>query len=145
MSRIPKEEQNDYWNNYAKRHLLDKVIAHTRYMTEDEANAIDWTTRPLALIMEDGSYIFPSMDDEGNDGGAFAGEFVENELVGKKITFVGYMTEEESRNTRYNHRPIIMLLDDGGWIYPCRDGERNDGGAMFGTSANGEELTFPVI
>ena len=114
-------------------------------MTEEEADAMDWTTRPLALIMEDGSYIFPSKDDEGNNGGVFLGRFAENELVGKKITFVGYMTEEEASNAGYFQRPLIMHLDDREWIYPCRDEEGNDGGAIFGSSANGEELTFPVI
>jgi len=138
-------ERETHFTNRAKEHLLDRTIVLTRKLSEDEASAVYWTTRPLVLQLDNGSVLVPSMDDEGNDGGTFSGKFVENELVGKKITFVGYMTEEESRNTRYNHRPIIMLLDDGGWIYPCRDGERNDGGAMFGTSANGEELTFPVI
>ena len=146
MTYIPREEQNSYWKKYAERHLVDKTIAHVRNMTEDEASGIGWlTTRPLVLIMEDGSYVFPSKDDEGNDGGFFFGKFKVGELVGKKITSVGYMTEEEARNVGYDFRPLIMFLDEEEWIFPCSNKTNIDGGALFGASESGEELTFPVL
>jgi hypothetical protein len=33
-----------------------------------------WESRPLAIFFTDGSFIFPSMDDEGNDGGSLFGK-----------------------------------------------------------------------
>ena len=29
-----------------------------------------WGNRPICLQLDDGSWIYPQMDDEGNDGGA---------------------------------------------------------------------------
>jgi len=62
-----------YWNDLAKKNLLGKTIKSVRYMTKAEAKAMYWESRPLAIFFTDGSYIFPSMDDEGNDGGALFG------------------------------------------------------------------------
>jgi hypothetical protein len=62
------------WNKFAKKNLLGKTIASVRYMTKAEAKAMYWESRPLAIFFTDGSYIFPSMDDEGNDGGALFGK-----------------------------------------------------------------------
>jgi len=31
---------------------------------------LDWYSRPLLIHLDDGNIIFPSMDDEGNNGGA---------------------------------------------------------------------------
>ena len=41
-------------------------------------------------------------------------------------------------------RPLCFQLDDGIWVYPMRDDEGNDGGAMayIGEKAN---ETFPVL
>ena len=61
------------WNDFAKKHLLGKTIASVRYMTQKEASNMGWESRPVAIFFTDGSYIFPSMDDEGNDGGALFG------------------------------------------------------------------------
>lgn len=61
------------WNDFAKRHLLGKTIVSVRYMTQKEAENMGWHSRPVAMFFSDGSYVFPSMDDEGNDGGALFG------------------------------------------------------------------------
>lgn len=62
-----------HWNEFAKKHLLGKTIASVRYMTKAEAKNMGWESRPVTIFFTDGSYIFPSMDDEGNDGGALFG------------------------------------------------------------------------
>jgi hypothetical protein len=62
-----------HWNEFAKKHLLGKTIASVRYMTKAEAKNMGWESRPVAIFFTDGSYVFPSMDDEGNDGGSLFG------------------------------------------------------------------------
>lgn len=62
-----------HWNDLAKKQLVGKTIASVRYMTQKEADNMGWDSRPLAIFFTDGSYVFPSMDDEGNDGGALFG------------------------------------------------------------------------
>ena len=67
-----------YWNEKAFDFFVGKKIAMARYLTEKEMVNIFGEEKygsyrvPLALFFEDGSYTFPQMDDEGNDGGALA-------------------------------------------------------------------------
>jgi len=68
-----------YWNDLAKRNLLGKTIKSVRYMTKSEAENMGWESRALAIFFTDGSFIFPSMDDEGNDGGALFGRTKDGE------------------------------------------------------------------
>jgi hypothetical protein len=64
-------------------------------------------------------------------------------LVGKKITKVRYMTEAERDEIGWCGRPIVILLDDGTALYPSRDDEGNDAGAIF---TNNDSLsTIPVF
>jgi hypothetical protein len=42
----------------------------------------------------------------------------------------------------YN-RPVCILLDDGKWLYPMRDDEGNDGGALG--IAGPRQDTYPVL
>ena len=50
--------------------LKGKVIKNVRYMTETEAHNFGWFSRPLVIFFTDGTYMYASADDEGNDGGA---------------------------------------------------------------------------
>jgi hypothetical protein len=50
--------------------LVGKRIQSVRYMTSEEAQANYWHSRPIVIFFEDGSYMIPQSDDEGNDGGA---------------------------------------------------------------------------
>ena len=50
--------------------LVAKRITSVRYMTQEEADALMWSKRPLIITLSDGSMIVPQMDDEGNNGGA---------------------------------------------------------------------------
>ena len=70
---IPREEQDSHWTNYAHERLYGKRVVGVRYLSASEATAMDWYHRPLVIEFDDGSYVFPSKDDEGNDGGALFG------------------------------------------------------------------------
>ena len=58
------------WTNKAEKQLLGLRIAKVEYMTEGECEANGWDCRPLAIMLENGSWLIPRKDDEGNDGGA---------------------------------------------------------------------------
>lgn len=60
------------WEADIKNLLRGKTIKTVRYMSEEEAAEYDWHSRPLAIFFTDGTFIFPMMDDEGNNGGALA-------------------------------------------------------------------------
>jgi len=65
---------------------------------------------------------------------------VKNLLVGKKIVKVEWMSNKEADDCGWYSRPVALLLDSGVWIYPMRDDEGNDGGAL----ATSSEI-MPVI
>jgi len=73
----------NYWNKYAKDNLNGKTVVDVRYMTEEEVENMGWGRKAIVIIFNDGSYIFPSSDDEGNDAGTLFGQNKE----GKDLTF----------------------------------------------------------
>jgi len=78
-----KKERVDHWNNYGKKHLVGRKIKGVRWLTDKEAEQMGWYSRPIVIHLDDGSMIFPSQDDEGNDGGALFGQGPD----GKDLTF----------------------------------------------------------
>jgi len=61
------------WNKKAEEAFVGKRIISASYMSKEEAEEQDWYSRPLVLGLDDGTFICPMSDDEGNDGGALAG------------------------------------------------------------------------
>lgn len=58
------------WEKRIGEFLVGKTIKEVRYLTDEEVEGLGWFTKALVIIFADGSYIFPSADDEGNDAGA---------------------------------------------------------------------------
>ena len=54
----------------------------------------------------------------------------EKMLLGKKIVKVEYMPVEETDDMSWDYQPVCFLLDNGDWVYPMRDDEGNDAGAL---------------
>ncbi len=57
------------WTKIAEKMLVGRKIISVRYMSESERSGFAWSRRPIILMLDDGNLIYPSMDDEGNDGG----------------------------------------------------------------------------
>ena len=70
--------------------------------------------------------------------------FAADKLVGKKIIKVEYFSNKEAEESMWYSRPLCFQLDDGTWVYPMRDDEGNDGGAIGVASKDGSD-TFPVL
>ena len=64
-------------------------------------------------------------------------------LLGRKIVKVRYLLAEEAEEMGWDHRPVVLQLDDGNIIYPSMDDEGNNGGAMF--TNNEDNPCLPVI
>lgn len=77
------ETTEQYWTKYGNKHLKGKVIESVRYLSKKEQEAMDWYNRTIVIQFTDGTLIFPSMDDEGNDGGALFGQSPN----GEELTF----------------------------------------------------------
>jgi hypothetical protein len=65
-----KEERNQFWTDKAKSILLDKKIVEVRYLTDDEMEMLGWYNKCVVMVLDDGTLVYPSKDDEGNNAGA---------------------------------------------------------------------------
>ncbi len=70
----PKDEIVEIWTEKAVKHLKGKTIVEVRYMSEEEQESFGWYSRCVVIQFDDGSLLFPSKDDEGNDAGALFGQ-----------------------------------------------------------------------
>lgn len=61
---------DEIWATMAGDKLLNRRIEHVRYLTDEEAEGLGWYEKSLVIILDDGSYLFASQDDEGNGAGA---------------------------------------------------------------------------
>jgi len=67
-------------------------------------------------------------------------------LLNRKIVKVRYMDDEEMEQVGFTfHRPLVLQLDDGTLIYPSKDDEGNDGGAIHYCKENDENYILPVF
>lgn len=77
------ETTEQYWTRYGNENLKGKVIESVRYLSEKEKDFMGWYNKCIVITFTDGTIIFPSMDDEGNDGGALFGQ----SSRGEELTF----------------------------------------------------------
>lgn len=58
------------WTTKISAFLVGKTISHIRYMTAQEVDDLGWTKANIVIEFDDGHWLVPMMDDEGNDAGA---------------------------------------------------------------------------
>jgi hypothetical protein len=54
----------------ARKKLVGKRVVMVEYLDSDSASDLMWYKRPIIIHFDDGSFITPQQDDEGNDGGS---------------------------------------------------------------------------
>ena len=67
---MDNKEIIEQWIERAEKLLLGRKIVKIEYMSEGETKETGWFSRPICLKLDDGSWLVPQRDDEGNDGGA---------------------------------------------------------------------------
>ena len=60
------------WKNRLSPEILGQRIVRVRYMTKTEAEDWGWYSCPLMMMLENGTWLIHSKDDENNDGGALS-------------------------------------------------------------------------
>jgi hypothetical protein len=65
-----REVNNNTWITLIKKHLLGRKIVDVQYMSEEDAEYQGWDRQPIQIKLDNGTWLTPSMDDEGNDGGS---------------------------------------------------------------------------
>jgi hypothetical protein len=64
-------------------------------------------------------------------------------LLGKQITSVRWMTDEEAKDMGWDNRPLCIELDNSIWIFASMDDEGNNAGTLF--TSDEDEPGFPVM
>ena len=54
----------------AERALLGKKVTQVRYLTESEVKDQGWYNHGIVIVFDDGTFLLPMQDDEGNGPGA---------------------------------------------------------------------------
>ena len=67
-----EKSTTEVWTDKANELLLGKQITEVRYLDKKEAENFMWEYRPVVFQLDDGTWIIPMCDDEGNNGGALA-------------------------------------------------------------------------
>lgn len=154
-----------HWNKEAQKMLVGKTVKAASFMTRAEADVLGWYggAWESCLIIEftDGTIIYASSDDEGNDAGFMVLEtdgtnngysHLMQCLSGAIVVHAEYMKPDEIEESGWGFAPVAIYLEkqfSSGrkylfTIFPQRDPEGNDGGALFGQS-NGKEFVLPVL
>jgi hypothetical protein len=63
------------WEDRCSAKLVGKTIKSVRYQFTCEMKDMGWSKKSLVIFFSDGSYMFPSSDDEGNNAGALLTSF----------------------------------------------------------------------
>jgi len=68
--KIEGKTVEQYWTDKIAKHLIGRKITKVEYIPTEEMDENMWYKRPISILLDDGHWITPMMDDEGNDGGA---------------------------------------------------------------------------
>lgn len=139
------------------------LIKEIGVLSEAKMRNEGWFMRPYALQLSDGSLLYPSKDDEGNNAGTIAilpgsdanGYEVLAPLparsmpgslpyspAGRKIVRARYTSL-----AGWHQSALALMLDDGVVLIPMSDEEGNHAGAWFGYyqgSTRSGAFTLPV-
>jgi hypothetical protein len=70
-----QDEITKKWEDRCSAILVGKTIKCVRYQFTSEMKDMGWSKKSLVIFFTDGSYLFPSSDDEGNNAGALFTSF----------------------------------------------------------------------
>ena len=73
--KIEGKTVEQYWTDLITKYLVGRKIVKVEYLPQDELKELDWYKRPISILLDNGHWITPMMDDEGNDGGAMTTTF----------------------------------------------------------------------
>ncbi len=67
-----KASNENSWEKRIAKSLVGRKIVDIRYLSAEEADSCGFYNQPICLFLDNGEWIMPMRDDEGNDGGAMA-------------------------------------------------------------------------
>jgi len=141
----------------AQSAIIGQRIVDAYFLSDAQVSDLGWYHRPIALVLENDTYLIPQRDDEGNDAGALMTTafslptiaplsanraqaslretMIETEMKalfkGKRISDTYFLTNAQATDLGWAHRPFAIVLENTTLIFPLRDSEANDAGAWL--------------
>ena len=81
MNKTTEDLTTKGWEKRISKLLVNRKIVEVRYLNSEEAENFGWSNHPIVMILDNGHWILPMQDDEGNNGGAMATSFEEEPTI----------------------------------------------------------------
>ena len=81
LDKMTDKELTQYWNERISKILVGRKIVKVEYMTLEDAEEQDWYSRPVQIQLDNGVWLTPASDDEGNNGGAIHTHLKNNAVI----------------------------------------------------------------
>jgi hypothetical protein len=70
MNASVDDQVVNHWEKKAAQVLVGRTIKAVRYLHPEEVENLGWYSRSVVFELDNGTLVWPSADDEGNDAGA---------------------------------------------------------------------------
>lgn len=70
LDKMSDNELTEYWNKRVSKVLVGRTITKVEYMSEKDRDETGWYNRPIQIQLDNGVWLTPTSDDEGNEGGS---------------------------------------------------------------------------
>ena len=67
LDEMTNEELSKSWQTRIEKYLLGKSIIKVEYMSKKDADEQGWSKRPIQILLNNGTWLTITSDDEGND------------------------------------------------------------------------------
>jgi len=81
LDQMTNKELTDVWNKRVSKLLVGRKIIKVEYTSEEDANEQGWDSRPVQIQLDNGVWLTPTSDDEGNNGGAIHTNLKNNSII----------------------------------------------------------------
>jgi hypothetical protein len=81
LDQMTNKELTDVWNKRVSKLLVGRKIIKVEYISEEDANEQGWDSRPVQIQLDNGVWLTPTSDDEGNNGGAIHTNLKNNSII----------------------------------------------------------------
>ena len=81
LDKMTDQELTDVWNKRVSKLLVGRKIIKVEYTSQKDAEEQGWYKRPVQIQLDNGVWLTPTSDDEGNDGGSIHTNLKGNSII----------------------------------------------------------------
>ena len=70
LDEMTNDELSKSWQKRINKYLVGRTIVKVEYCTDELAEEQGWHSQPIQILLDNGTWLTPTSDDEGNNGGA---------------------------------------------------------------------------